>query len=114
MFGNYTKNFLLEYEEIKAFDLTSRIYDDMVQFDKISSEIGLINQEMKKLSLDTLTPQTRERAQELHRTLSKFVDKLQEIICSVHVDIKMLRVSCKEELDKLPPEAKKILEEAKN
>lgn len=95
MFGNYTRSFLLEYEEIKAYDLTSRVYDDFVQFDKVSQEIGIINQEMKKLSLETVTPEVRERAKELERTLKKFLDKLQDIICNVHVDIKILRVACK-------------------
>lgn len=56
MFGNYSKNFLLEYEEIKAHDLTGRLYDDFMQFDKVSQEIGLINQEMKKISLENNTP----------------------------------------------------------
>ena len=88
--------------------MTSRIYDDFVQFEKISHEIGLINQEMKKISLENSTPEVQERAKELERTLKKFVDKLQDIICNVHVDIKILRGACKEELEKLPGEAKKI------
>lgn len=53
---------------------------------------------MKKISLETVTPEVRERAKELERTLRKFVDKLQDIICNVHVDIKILRGACKEEL----------------
>lgn len=41
----------MEYEDIKSYDPTSRIYDDYVNFEKISVEIGQINNEMKKLGL---------------------------------------------------------------
>ena len=53
MFGNYSKVFLLEYEEIKTLELTSRAYHDLNEYEKIFHEIGIINQEMKKITLDT-------------------------------------------------------------
>jgi hypothetical protein len=41
----------MEYEDVKSYEPTGRIYEDFVQFDKISVEIGQINTEMKKLGL---------------------------------------------------------------
>lgn len=62
----------MEYEDIKSYDPTSRIYDDYVNFEKISVEIGQINNEMKKLGLQFMTPEMCVRAGELRKKLQKF------------------------------------------
>lgn len=102
----------MEYEDVKSYEPTSRIYDDYVSFEKISVEIGQINTEMKKLGLEKMTPEMCLRATELRKKLEKFTDKLQDIICRYHVDFKILREACKEEFEKLPVEAKEVLEKA--
>lgn len=50
------------------------------------------------------------RASELRTKLESFSEKLQDIICSYHKDFKILREACKSEFDKLPAEAKQLLE----
>lgn len=96
----------MEYEDVRSYEPTSRIYDGYVSLDKICVEIGQINTEMKKLGLEKMTPEMCIRAGELRRKLEKFTEKLQEIICKIHVDFKILREACKEEFEKLPAEAK--------
>ncbi len=52
----------MQYEDIKSYDPTSRIFEDYVNFDKISVQIGQINTEMKKLGLEKMTPEMGVRA----------------------------------------------------
>ena len=59
----------MEYEDVRSYEPTSRIYDGYVSFDKISVEIGQIITEMKKLGLEKMTPEISLRAGELRRRL---------------------------------------------
>lgn len=52
----------MEYEDVKSYEPTSRIYDSYVSFQKISTEIGQINTEIKKLGLQKTTPEIALRA----------------------------------------------------
>lgn len=62
----------MQYEDIKSYDPTSRVFEEYVNFDKISIQIGQINTEMKKLGLQKMTPEMGVRAAQLRRKLEKF------------------------------------------
>ena len=45
----------MEYEDVCSYEPTKRIYEDFMKYDSIAKQIGEINEETKRLNLETPT-----------------------------------------------------------
>ena len=63
---------------------------------KVSEALKKKEREIKKISLEKVTPELKERAQELQVKATREIEKLGEIICNFHKDFKMLREACQD------------------
>ena len=87
---------MLEFEEIKSYELMKYLYEDYAKYEQVMKEATFTNQEIKKISLEKVTPELKERAQELQVKATREIEKLGEIICNFHKDFKMLREACQD------------------